>query len=406
MKYIKREFEDSLESFEKLFKVILITGARQVGKSTLIKNVRPNIKYVTLDDKVTILDIKEDSIRFLKTHGTPLIIDEIQYVPEIFRDIKFIVDQEHKKAQYYLTGSQKFNLMQNVSDSLAGRVGIVNLHGLSLREIYSNYFSKSFIPTEEFLKERKNSDLKDIPFNNIWKIIQKGSMPEIYQTKISDYDEIRRFYGSYINTYIERDVRNLTQVGDTLEFLKFMTALASRIGQLLNLDSIAKDIGISVVTAKRWLSILEASNMVYILQPYSNNLLKRTIKTPKVYFTDTGIAAYLTKNLTAETLEAGFMSGQFFENFVVMEIVKSYSNRGLRPDLYFYRDKEKREIDLIIPENGKIYPVEIKKTASPDKSMIANFDILPNRGEGALICLYDELRHLGEKDYIVPVKYI
>lgn len=405
MEYIKRSAEEVIKKYEKMFKTILVTGARQVGKTTMLKNMKKDINYITLDDMILNQEAVEDPNLFLKSNKPPIIIDEIQYAPNLLRNIKMIVDNSDKKALYYLTGSQQFNLMKDVSESLAGRVGILNLLGLSLREIERNEFNKPFVPTEEYLAEREKYKT-NISYDEIWDIIHKGSMPALYE---EDSDP-SIFYAMYVSTYIERDVRNLTQVGDTISFSKFMIALASRIGQLLNLDSIANEVGITVPTAQRWLSILEKSNIIYILEPYYNNIIKRTIKTPKVYFTNTGLAAYLTKWKNKEVLEAGTMAGNFFENFVIVEIIKSYYNSGeLRPPVYFYRDKEKREIDLIIEQNGKLYPIEIKKSANPSKNMIENFKILEKVGEvgeGAVICMYDRIIYLDEKNKVIPYRYL
>lgn len=405
MEYIRRSAESIIKKQEKMFKVILVTGARQVGKTTMLKNIKPEINYITLDDMILNQVAIEDPDLFLKSNKPPIIIDEIQYAPNLLRYIKMNVDNSKEKAKFYLTGSQQFNLMKDVSESLAGRVGILNLLGLSLREIKKIDFNEPLIPTNEYLEKRKKV-IKEISYDEIWDIIHKGTMPAMYQEE-SDFD---MFYSTYVSTYIERDVRSLTQVGDTLSFLKFMTALASRIGQLLNLNSIANEVGISIPTAQRWLSILVSSNIVYILEPYYNNIMKRAIKTPKVYFLDTGLAAYLTKWKTKEVLEAGTMAGNFFENFVIVEIIKSYYNNGeLRPPVYYYRDKEKREIDLIIEQNGKLYPIEIKKTANPSKDMIANFKVLEKVkevGEGAIICMYDRVINLDEKNKVIPYKYL
>lgn len=405
MKYIKRNCESVIKKQEKIFKAILITGARQVGKTTMLKNIKPDINYVTLDDMLLKQLAVEDAGLFLKSNPAPVIIDEIQYAPNLLNNIKMEVDSSEKKAQFYLTGSQQFELMQGVSESLAGRIGIINLLGLSLREIKGIDFNEPFIPTQKYL-EKRTEHFKNISYEELWKIIHKGSMPSMYE-KDSDFD---MYYATYVNTYIERDVRNLTQVGDTLSFLKFMTALASRIGQLLNLNSIATEVGITVPTAQRWLSILIASNIVYVLEPYYNNIMKRAVKTPKVYFLDTGLAAYLTKWKDKDVLEAGTMAGNFFENFIIVEIIKSYYNSGeLRPPLYFYRDKEQKEIDLIIEQNGKLYPIEIKKSANPTKEMIANFKVLEKVkeiGEGAIICMYDRIIDLDEKNKVIPYKYI
>lgn len=405
MKYIKRSAEKVIKKQEKMFKTILVTGARQVGKTTMLKNLKSDINYITLDDMILNQLAKEDPDLFLKSHKAPIIIDEIQYAPDLLRYIKIEIDNSEKKAMFYLTGSQQFHLMKNVSESLAGRVGILNLLGLSLREIKEIDFNKPFIPTQEYLKEREKYNTK-ISYNEIWDIIHKGTMPALYQEE-SDFE---MFYTMYVNTYIERDVRNLTQVGDTLTFLKFMTALASRIGQLLNLNSVASEVGITIPTAQRWLSILVSSNIVYLLEPYYNNIVKRAVKTPKIYFLDTGLVSYLTRWKDKDVLESGNMAGNFFENFVIVEIIKSYYNNGeLRPPLYFYRDKEKKEIDLIIEQNGKLHPIEIKKSANPNKDMISSFKVLDKIGkigEGGIICMYDKIIDLDEKNKVIPYNYL
>lgn len=405
MEYIKRLAENVIKKQEKMFKTILVTGARQVGKTTMLKNIKSDISYITLDDIILNQSATEDPELFLKSNKPPIIIDEIQYAPSLLRYIKIAVDGSDKKAQFYLTGSQQFNLMKDVSESLAGRIGILNLLGLSLREIKRIDFNEQFIPTEQYLENRKKYN-SSISYDEIWDIIHKGSMPALYQ-KESDFD---MFYSSYVSTYIERDVRNLTQVGDTLSFLKFMTALASRIGQLLNLNSVANEVGISLPTAQRWLSILVSSNIVYLLEPYYNNIMKRAVKTPKIYFLDTGLVSYLTRWKNKDVLESGSMAGNFFKNFVIVEIIKSYYNTGeLRPPIYFYRDKDKREIDLIIEQNGKLYPIEIKKSANPSKDMIENFKVLDKVkevGEGAIICMYNRIYNLDEKNKVIPFNYL
>lgn len=405
MEYIKRLAENVIKKQEKMFKTILVTGARQVGKTTMLKNIKSDISYITLDDIILNQSATEDPELFLKSNKPPIIIDEIQYAPSLLRYIKIAVDGSDKKAQFYLTGSQQFSLMKDVSESLAGRIGILNLLGLSLREIKRIDFNEQFIPTEQYLENRKKYN-SSISYDEIWDIIHKGSMPALYQ-KESDFD---MFYSGYVSTYIERDVRNLTQVGDTLSFLKFMTALASRIGQLLNLNSVANEVGISLPTAQRWLSILVSLNIVYLLEPYYNNIMKRAVKTPKIYFLDTGLVSYLTKWKNKDVLESGSMAGNFFENFVIVEIIKSYYNTGeLRPPIYFYRDKDKREIDLIIEQNGKLYPIEIKKSANPSKYMIENFKVLDKVkevGEGAIICMYNRIYNLDKKNKVIPFNYL
>ncbi|MGB4440468.1 MAG: ATP-binding protein [Sedimentibacter sp.] len=407
MSYINRNIETTIEKAAKMFSAVLITGARQVGKTTVLKHITKGITYVTLDDPILLQSAIEEGGSFFKTTPPPVIVDEIQYAPNLFSYIKMIADENGKKGQFYLTGSQEFKMMKNISESLAGRIGIINLLGLSLREIKNDRFNEAFIPTEEFINKRKITALK-LDYKEIWQIIHKGSMPAMYADEI----DWQMFYASYTKTYIERDVRELTQVGDELKFIKFMTAIASRTSQMLNLTSVANEIGISVPTADRWLSILISSNIVYLLQPYYNNIMKRAVKTPKIYFLDTGLAAYLTKWNNPDVLEAGAMSGAFFETFVISEVLKSYYNSGiLEPTIYYYRDKDAKEIDLIVEQNGTLHPIEIKKTANPGKEHIENFSVLDNVkgmsvGTGCVICMYDKSIYINDKNLSIPVTWI
>lgn len=407
MSYINRNIENTIIKSAKMFSTVLITGARQVGKTTLLKHLTEGISYVTLDDPILLQSAIEEAGSFFKTTPPPVIVDEIQYAPNLFNYIKMIADESGKKGQFYLTGSQQFKMMKNVSESLAGRIGIINLLGLSLREIKGDSFNAPFIPTVEYIDKRKISACR-LDYKEIWKIIHKGSMPAMYADEL----DWQMFYASYTKTYIERDVRELTQVGDELKFIKFMTAIASRTSQMINLTSVANEIGISVPTVDRWLSILISSNIVYLLKPYYNNITKRAIKTPKLYFLDTGLAAYLTKWNTPDVLEAGAMAGAFFETFVVSEVLKSYYNSGiLEPSLYYYRDKDAKEIDIIIEQNGTLYPVEIKKTANPGKEHIENFSVLDkikgvNVGTGCVVCMYDKSVYINNKNRTIPVTWL
>lgn len=407
MLYINRNVEDTVNKAVKMFPVVLITGARQVGKTTLLKHMKSDIPYFTLDDPILLQSAIEEAGSFFKTNPPPIIIDEIQYAPNLFSYIKISVDERGKKGQFFLTGSQQFKMMKNVSESLAGRIGIINLPGLSLREIKKDIFNESFLPTVEFFAKRKKSVIQS-DYKEIWRIIHQGSMPAIY----SDNVDWQMFYAAYTKTYIERDVRGLAQVGDELRFIKFMTALASRTSQMINLSSISKEIGISAPTADRWLSILISSNIVYLLQPYYNNITKRAVKTPKLYFLDTGLAAYLTKWNNPEVLEAGAMAGAFFESFVISEILKSYYNAGiLDPSIYYYRDKDGKEIDILIEQNGVLYPIEIKKTANPSKEHIESFLALEKLngltiGSGGVICMYDKITNLNDKNVTIPVTWL
>ena len=407
MSYIKRNIETTIEKVAEMFPAVLVTGARQVGKTTVLKHKIRDIPYLTLDDPIILQSALEEAGSFFKTMPPPVIIDEIQYAPNLFTYIKMIADDSGKKGQFYLTGSQQFMMMKNVSESLAGRIGIINLLGLSLREIKGVDFNEAFMPTIDYIDKRR-STVQELNYKEIWDYIHKGFMPAMHVGN----PDWQMFYASYTKTYIERDVRDLTQVGDELKFIKFMTAVASRTSQMLNLTSVANEVGISVPTADRWLSVLISSNIVYLLKPYYNNIMKRAVKTPKLYFLDTGLAAYLTKWNSPDVIEAGAMSGAFFETFVLAEILKSYYNAGvIEPSIYCYRDKDAKEIDVIIEENGTLYPIEIKKTSNPGKEHIENFSVLDkvkdiNIGTGCVICMYENIININEKNISMPVTWL
>ena len=375
-----------------------------MGKTTLIEKIKSEIPKITFDDINIRNSAKTETSAFLQLNEPPIFIDEVQYVPEIFSYIKMNLDKSKKKGEFFLTGSQSFELMQNVTESLAGRAGILELLGLSLREMRNEEWSCPFIPTLEYLLERKKVK-KDLKIEEVWKIIHRGSMPELFIHQDFDW---QNFYSDYVKTYIERDVRKLTQVADELDFLKFMTVCASMTGQLLNLSSIARDVGISETTGKRWLSILKTSGIVYLLKPYYNNSINKAVKTPKLYFLDTGLAAYLTRWLTPETLRTGASSGHFFETFVIDEILKSYTNSGKEADLYFIRDGNKKEIDLLIFQDNKLFPIEIKQTSNPNTEDIKNFNILNNIkgvniGEGGVLCLANDVLPLKDNVRTIPL---
>lgn len=406
--YIKRHAEKTVEKLSKMFGAVLVAGPRQVGKTTMLEKLTGDINKVTLDDPIIRAGAEEESGTFFKDNPPPVFVDEIQKAPKLFEQIKMILDRDRKKGQFFMCGSQQFKMMKGVSESLAGRIGLVTLLGLSLRENYGVDFDVPFIPTDEYFTERKNN-LANISYDDVWNIIHRGSMPEL--RKNPDFDW-QMFYGAYVRTYIDRDVRELSEIGDTVKFTRFMVAAAASTGQLLNLASLARDVGISQPTAERWLSILVASNIVYLLRPYSNNITKRAVKTPKLYFLDTGLAAYLTKWNTPDVLKNGAMAGAFFETFVMSEIIKSYYNRGiLELPIYFYRDKDMREIDLLIEDGGVLYPLEMKKHADPSKKDTDAFSVLDKipgvkRGPGGVICLYDKLISLQGDDKIIPINYL
>jgi predicted AAA+ superfamily ATPase len=391
-----------------MFGSVLVTGARQVGKTTLLKEITKNAEYVSLDDKMQLLNATEQSGTFFKDNPPPVFVDEVQYAPNLFPQIKIILDKEKKKGQFFLSGSQQFEMMKNVSESLAGRIGILALPGLSLRELHGVASREPFLPTDEYFINRIK-EKADIPYDEVWNIIHRGSYPELCAN--TDFDW-QMFFASYVKTYIERDVCALAQVGDEVKFMQFMMVAASRTGQLLNKESLARDVRISPLTVERWLSILVSSNLVCLLKPYYNNITKRAVKTPKLYFLDTGLAAYLTRWNTAEVLKNGAMAGAFFETFVISEIIKSYANNGILDlPFYFYRDRDGNEIDLLIESGGVLYPVEIKKHADPSRADAAKFHILdkiPNveRGPGGVVCLYENLVALSGNDRTIPINLL
>lgn len=404
--YIHRTIENKILHMKDMFSIILLTGSRQVGKTTLLKYLFKDLPYYTFDDPILLQSAKEEAGIFIKNLLPPVIIDEIQYVPTLFPYFKMSVDEKKEKGMFLLTGSQQFHLMKSVSESLVGRLGVINLQGLSLREILVDGFEDYFIPIETYFQNRKKT-VKRLSYQDIWQIIHRGSMPVLHVESM-DWE---LFYSSFIKTYIERDVRQLTQVGDEMKFLTFMSVIAGRTAQMLNITSVARDVGISVSTADRWLSILLTSQIIYLLYPYQTNITKRAIKTPKCYFLDTGLAAYLTRWSNPDVLEAGAMNGAFFETFVISEVLKSFYNAGfLTPPLYYYRDKDGVEIDLLIEMNGLLHPVEIKKTSNPKHDHIKAFLTLKkknvNLGKGGIICLYDECIPLNEDNTIIPVTWL
>jgi len=413
--YIQRAMERSIKKISDTFPVLLVTGPRQVGKTTLLTHLaEEGRKYVTLDDPDVRRMAKTDPALFMQRYTPPLIIDEIQYAPEILPYIKMSVDESRQNGGFWLTGSQLFHTMKNVSESLAGRVGIVNLFGLSQSEIAQ-------IPSEVFTtdKDRLLGRLDTAPkmgLNEVYGRIFKGSMPVMYSDNPPEHSD---FYRSYINTYLQRDIKDLTQVADEMSFLNFMTVVAARTSRPVGYEEIANEVGISAPTAKKWLSILVSSGIVALVQPYHNNVLKRVVKAPIMHFLDTGLCAFLLKWADAETLERGAASGAFFETYVFSEIYKSYLNAGRQPSIYYYRDRDQKEIDLLIYENGTLYPIEIKKSASPGTEAVKNFKVLnpvtePERfgaleqfkieiGTGAVICMATDLLPIDRKNWSVPV---
>lgn len=404
--YIQRAIEKIVKELTMQYSAILITGPRQVGKTTMLKRLMEdegNIReYVTLDDMEERNLAKNDPAMFFQIHKPPVFIDEVQYAPELFSYIKIIIDKNHNPGDFWLTGSQIFKLMQGVQESLAGRVAVLSMSSLSQREIGGSEAIPFEIDVEALRINSKNILSADT--NQIFERIWKGTMPALVSGRYSDRNI---FYSGYVSTYIERDVRELSGTINALKFYNFVTSVAARTGQLVNYKSIAEDADIDQVTAKHWLNIMETLGIIFYLHPYSNNVLKRAIKTPKLYFYDTGLVCYLTKWSDSQTAMTGAMSGALFENYVVSEIVKSYQCCGTEPYIYYYRDKDAKEIDVMIEKDGKLYPIEIKKSASPKRSAINVFDIINKspleRGTGAVVCMSEKLGAFDKDNLIVPV---
>lgn len=418
--YIKRTIEPTLKNMAKSFPVVMLTGPRQVGKTTLlnmlIKESEEKINFITLDN----LDARklaiEDPELFLRTYKTPLIIDEFQYAPELLSYIKIIVDKKRlesfeneetkKNGLFYLTGSQAFQTTSNVTESLAGRVGILNLYGLTRREI-EKLPETFFIPERSILQDKAKTERLNTL--EVYEKILKGSYPEIYN---NEYMDIKDYFETYITTYIERDIRQLINVQDELKFYKFIGNIAVRTGQELNMSDICNEIGISSVTGDSWLSILANTGLVYLLQPYSNNNVARIVKKPKIYFMDTGLACYLAGYLDAVTLEKSAFNGAIFETYIITQIIKSYTNQGMNAKkyLYYYRDNNGKEIDLLIIYNNTVYPIEIKKSANLGTEAIKNFNIVNKFGmqigNGGVICMKEELFPINENNNYIPLELI
>lgn len=421
MTYIKRAAEDTITRISNMFPVLLVTGPRQVGKTTLLQRLAEiqrelgiERKYVTLDDPDARYLAKHDPALFLQRYTPPVLIDEIQYATELLPYIKMSVDKSGQKGAFWITGSQVFRLMKNVSESLAGRVGIINLLGLSDAEIYQKP-SEPFSSDTKYLMNRL-SVTKPRGLNEIYQRIFKGSMPELYAEENIDWEI---YYRSYVDTYLQRDIRDLTQVADEMQFYNFMTIVAAHTSKPVVYEELANAAGISAPTAKKWLSVLVSSHIIALIQPFHNNALKRVVKMPLLHFLDTGLAAYLLKWGNPETLEKGAMSGAFFESYVFSEIYKSYLNAGKEPPIFYYRDKDQKEIDLLLYQNGVLSPIEIKKAASPGKTAVKNFRVLApvsknetsngleslkiEIGTGSIVCMANDLLPIDEKNWYVPV---
>lgn len=408
--YITRHMEKPLMELNEQYPVLLLTGPRQVGKTTMLEHLieveGKGRKKVSLDD-LTLRELaKTDPKMFFQLYQPPLLIDEVQYAPELFPYIKIMVDERHQPGDFWLTGSQLFKMMEGVQESLAGRVALLHLSPLSQSEIMKRPPEPPFSLELPLLSERQNGrQMLNTP--EVFQRIHQGGMPALVT---GTYSNASIFYSSYIDTYMERDVRRLSNDIDSLKFLRFLRSVAARTSQQVNYKGIADDAEIDQTTAKNWLHVLEALGIIFLLEPYSNNVLKRTVSTPKLYFYDSGIVCYLTRWSSPETAMEGAMSGALLENYTVAEIIKTYQNAGQEPFLYYYRDKDAREIDLILERDGKLFPIEIKKMASPPKKLTKVFDLIDKsplqRGTGAILCMADQLGAFDQNNLIVPISLI
>lgn len=418
--YIQRALEDVVRRADATFKAVLVTGARQTGKSTMLAALFPGRRKITFDDAFLEAQARDNPDAFFQLNPPPILMDEVQYVPGLFRHIKMVCDSTEQRGLFALSGSQPLALMQHASESLSGRVCILELLGLSLREIQGDPFHMPFLPTMAYVQQRQETVRRP---ENLWGIIHRGGYPELYQSPDMDW---QLYYNSYVKTYLERDIRTLSAVQDLDAFRRFMVAVAARTGQMVNYANIADEVSKDMSTIKRWMSILEASGIIFLLEPYTPSVLKRAIKTPKVYFRDTGLASYLTRWLTAETLANGAMSGAMFETFVIAEVLKSYANRNMdyRYNISYYRGRDKlitrsgeetraeeREIDFIIEEGGVLYPIEIKKNTHESASATRAFTVLDQipdkrRGTGAVISMCAHPGLLRENVLEIPAWYI
>ncbi|MDR1028527.1 MAG: ATP-binding protein [Clostridiales Family XIII bacterium] len=415
--FYERIVEGALRNIDAAFPVLMLTGPRQVGKSTLLKKMASaDRKIVSLDNPTVRAFAKQEPAMFLQRYAPPVLIDEVQYAPELFDHIKVYVDEHKQCGDFWLTGSQTFHLMAQVTESLAGRAGVVRMLGLSNSEITGTRFAEFTAEPQEWIRRAGLASPPNI--GQVFERIFKGSMPRMYETEQTKRDE---YFESYLETYISRDIKNLSQVANELSFLNFIGIVAARTATNVNYETLANEAGISAPTAKQWLSVLVSSGLVCLIPAYANNALKRVVRAPRMYFLDTGLCAHITRWSSAEVLEHGAMSGPFFETWVVSEIYKSYLHNGKRPPLYFYRDSNKKEIDLIIALDGKVHPMEIKKGSAP-KDAIRNFSALkpieedPNEddvlsgtahlkteiGTGAVICMPSDVIPIDKKNWYVP----
>ena len=408
MKYIERTLERKFLKMSSFFKAVLITGARQVGKTTILKHLAEGQKrtYVSMDNTMARTLAKSDPVLFFQTYKPPIIIDEIQKAPELFEQIKIMCDESEERGLFWLTGSQQYNMMKNVRETLAGRIGILELYSLSKNEVDGIRFPNEMDFSLACLQQRQactgKNDVVDV-FEHIW----RGGMPDaIY----ADAEQRQEYYNSYIETYLMRDVSEEGGITDSVRFRKFLNACAALVAEQVNYKTLAEAAEISQPTAKEWLRLLQGLGIIYLLQPFANNELKRLSKTPKLYFCDTGLCAYLSMWLTRDTLMNGAASGHYFENYVIIELVKNFSYSSVKANLTYDRDSNAKEIDVMVEENGLIHPLEIKKSANPDRREIKKYEIIDKtnleRGSGGIICMCEEVIPIDGKNCFIPCNLI
>ncbi len=405
--YIRREIEGAIDAMLAQGKVVLLTGARQVGKTTVLqRHLGDRYNYVTMEDPIACEQAKEDALLFFDVHALPLIIDEVQRAPELFSLVKLVVDQSSERGRIVLSGSQTYHLMKGVSESLAGRVRILEMSGLSLRELSGCLDgSRPYVPSKIDLPVDAGASDRAMTNEKLWEVIHRGSMPELQDSAV----EWEPFYRDYVRAYLERDVRDLVNVRDEARFYNFMVACAARSGQLLNTSDIGKVVDADHKTVKSWVLALQASGIVRVLQPFWPNVDKRLSKMPKLYFMDTGLVCYLTRWTTAAQLRNGAAAGHMFETFVVSEVFKSHMNAGADlHDLWFYRDGRKHEIDLIVQEGRTIHPVEVKLGVQVRRDAVSNFRYLEDMegyevGFGHVVCQTTEPYSITSDVQAVPV---
>ena len=408
MEYIHRHLERKFNHMSNFFKAVLVTGARQVGKTTMLRKLAAgqDRTYVTLDNRMARELAQSDPVLFFQTYKPPILIDEVQYAPQLFEQIKILCDESEDTGLFWLTGSQQYKMIRNVRETLAGRIGILTLYSLSQAEkagvVYHDTLDFSLACLQARQAKMPKNDVINV-FEHIW----RGGMPQVLE---ADAEQRQEYYNSYVDTYLMRDITELGGVTDTMRFGRFLTACAALVAEQLNYKTLADAADISQPTAKEWLRLLEGLGIIYLLAPYANNALKRLTKTPKLYFCDTGLAAHLSMWLTCETLMRGAASGHFFENYVVGELLRNYSVSEAKATITYYRDSNAKEIDIFVEENNRIHPLEIKKSAAPDRREVKKFAVLQKTtvetGAGGIICMCEEPIPIDAQNCFIPCNII